>query len=310
MSRPTTSQAPRAWLAVGLLATTLFSAGCPPKSTPDPAEAERQLPPAPRFETVWREAEAAQDLRLERMERVYASGQVELRWTDDDGSHFEFCRGELFVRLPAETALSLTKVGERFFWLGSDARRRWLFDLRTKSPVLWLVDLDAPVPAAARRSAAGEQAPLPVRRVALVDLFGLTALPPAVELDAVFDGAPGTLVGEFFGEGGPVRVVLDVDSSLPRRVEALDDEGRAFLRCDLEEYEAVEREGLGPGALPRFPTRIVLAVVDPFEPDAPPSSEIKLFLTPSLRGEDRITDRLFDLPTLEKMLKPVKTERR
>jgi len=269
------------------------------------------------FAPAWTLAASAQAQRLARLDKVYASGPVELLWVDEDGRHFETCRGELFVRLPSETALFLKKVGEPVLWLGSDARRRWLFDLRSKEVVLWLVDLDRPA------VQGGALAPFPIRRVALVDLLGLVSLPPAEELDAVFDGAAGTLVGEFDGDGGAIRVTVDPASNLPVRVEALDEEGRAFLRGDLGSYDTVERPGLGPADYPRFPQRVVISVLDPIDggpglgeqSDASPSqpnsrSEVRLYLTPALQGESRVTDQRFDLEVLSRSLKPARTEHR
>jgi hypothetical protein len=295
----------RAAVALLMLGSLLGGTACASKSTKP-----RERPTAEAaFAPAWERSVKAQEERLARLDRVYASGPVELLWVDEDGRHFETCRGELFVRLPSETALFLKKVGEPVLWLGSDARRRWLFDLRFKEVVLWLVDLDQPA------AEEGPQAPFPIRRVALVDLLGLVALPPAESLDAVFDAEPGTLVGEFNGDGGAIRVTVDTATNLPLRVEALDDEGQAFLRGDLGTYETVERPGLPPGEYPRFPQRVVISVLEPVDGTASTSqqasrSEVRLYLSPARQGEERVTDQRFDLQVLSGSFKPARTERR
>ena len=290
-------------------ALTMLALGCEPRPA---APKDRPVVQAP-FAPAWDAAAEAQAARLAGIGQLFASGPVELSWVDEEGSHFETCRGELFVRLPSETALALKKVGEMVLWLGSDSRRRWLLDLRTKEVVLWLVDLDRPVPKA------GMEAPFPIRRVSLVDLLGLMPLPPAEELDAIFD-APSSregsslLVGEFYGEGGAVRVTIDTRTNLPVQVEALDDEGRPFLRSELASYESMERDGVAPGDLPRFPQRVAISVLEESDDlttrDRGARSEVRLFLTPSLQGEDRITDQRFDLDVLIRTFKPVSTESR
>lgn len=296
--------------ALLLLVASGLAASCQQRPVEPRVRPEVALPFAP----AWEAAGDAQTQRLARLGQIFASGPVELRWVDEGGRHFETCRGELFVRMPSETALFLKKVGEPVLWLGSDARRRWLFDMRTKEVVLWLVDLDTPA------QQGGLQAPFPIRRVALIDLLGLVELPPAEDLDAVFDGPAGTLIGEFHGDGGEIRMTIDTATNLPIRVEALDDEGRPFLRGDLDSYDTVDRPHLAPWELPRFPQRVVISVLEPQEVDGggeqSPSgldgvrSEVRLFLTPSVQGEQRVTDQRFDLEALSRSLKPVRTEQR
>ncbi|MFO0873944.1 MAG: hypothetical protein U0575_08240, partial [Phycisphaerales bacterium] len=229
------------------VAGAIAATGCGPKPIePPPIPAPGPSSSEP-FGSVWNRAMEAQARRRNALRTLMATGQVELRWHDDDGSHFEFCRGELFLRLPDDTALSLTKVGERFLWLGSDESQRWLFDMRNRDATLWLVDAGSFAadgsfvpPAAPHR----ESATLPIAHVSVIDLLGLMEFPPLEDLDSVSEDASDAPRVEFTGQGGPVRVVIDGATSLPRAVEVLGDDGSVLVRSAFEAYEPVEREGL------------------------------------------------------------------
>src|SRR5687768_10990944 len=43
---------------------------------------------------------AAHNARLERIDQVESSGQLDLTWFDDDGEHFEFVNIHLFIDRP------------------------------------------------------------------------------------------------------------------------------------------------------------------------------------------------------------------
>jgi len=320
-----------------LLAAALLGVVAACQTPGKSGDAGRALDPAPSFAPTWVEVRAAQERRLDALLPFHAAGQIELRWTDRDGAHFEYCRGEVFVRAPSDAALSLTKVGERFLWLGESGNRRFLFDLRTKAPVLWLVGgLESRPPRPARTPDSGDSpdsrdsAPLVAQQASIFDLLGLMPFPPAEDLDAVLEGDARTLRVEFAGVGGPIRVTIDVPSLLPTRIEQLDAQGGLLLTSVFSEYESVDRDEMAPGALPKFPSRVVVTTAafesddSPTEPQpipaskrsgadqkpAAPKEEIRLFLGPTKDGVERIRDRLFDLEALIETFKPVRIEER
>lgn len=311
MTSITREQRSPAWaaFAASVAAISFSLIGCEPKPVAPPPDV---VPVAGEsFEATWDRVMAAQANRRRGLEKFVASGPVELRWTDSDGDHWENCRGEIFLRMPDETALSLTKVGERFLWLGSASGRRWLFDLRSRDATLWIVESGAGFdqeggfvpPAAPRRGGA----PLPISQLSLIDLLGLMEFPPFTDLDAVRDDTGLAPRVEFMGQGGPVRVTLDPATGLPRDVEVLADDGSVLVHSAFEAYESVERPGQPPGALPKWPSRVIVTAPRPAG-DATPGDEIKLFMTPSPRGDDRVVDRLFDLEALKQTFKPVRIE--
>lgn len=287
-----------------LASITLVMPGC---RTTDAVEAAPDgtavIPPAQPFAERWAEVTTAQARRLQALDQFYASGQIELRWRDEKGNHFEYGRGEFFFRAPDETALSLTKVGERFLWVGSAGGARWMFDLRERAPTLWLIGGEGPIEGAVEVVAASS-GPLDLRRLSLVDALGLFPLPAAEDLDAVLDdGDP--IVVEFEGDGGPLRVSVDAATRRPQRVEVLDDEGLVVLRSDLARFEPVDRPGRPPGNRPTFPNSVLIETAD----DAADRQEVRLFLEPDPRGETRIVDRLFQLDGLVASLRPVRVVR-
>ncbi|HMN96674.1 MAG TPA: hypothetical protein PKC43_09540 [Phycisphaerales bacterium] len=303
-------------VAAALCAAVLTAASCRTGQRGDSGDADAGAAPAP-FSERWNEVVESQRARLDAMEQLYASGQVELRWRDRRGNHFEYCRGELFLRLPDETALSLTKVGERFLWVGSAAGSRWMFDLRDREPTLWIVETAAAEPRRfpldgpggtgepAQRADAG---PLDLSRLSLIDVLGLLRFPEAADLDSVLEdgsGSGGGIVVEFAGDGGPLRVTVDAITRLPTVIEVLDDEGRTQLRSELSRYEPADRPGKPPGGRPRFPNTVVIDASG----DSGERREVRLFLEPDPRGEARIAERLFDLETLTATFRPTQVAR-
>ena len=109
--------------------------------------------------------------RVDRIRQVYARGVIELWWTDDDGRHHEQGEADLWVDPPRRTALNISKLGQRFMWIGSDDARYWFFDgLDRGETVLYVGDHDAArlVP---------DRAALVTNPFALLDLMALVRLP-------------------------------------------------------------------------------------------------------------------------------------
>ncbi|MHC4430123.1 MAG: hypothetical protein ACYS0D_16225 [Planctomycetota bacterium] len=118
----------------------------------------------------------AHNARVDRVERVYADGAIELRWTDEDGEHFAPGQLDLWIEPPARTAISISKGGDRIMWLGSDGPTAWAFDFRGDQKV---VHVD--------QATADGISGLPFDPAHLFGLCGLTPL-PAIGSVAVFDG--------------------------------------------------------------------------------------------------------------------------
>jgi len=188
----------------------------------------------------------AHNARVDRIERVYADGSIELRWTDADGRHFAPGNVDLWIEPPARTAIHISKGGQRILWLGSDGPAAWLFDFRGDPTVLHVV-------------AAGEggTSGLPFDPAHLFGLCGLTRMPAAGSVEG-FDEALRAYAVVPDAAGSPLRLLLDTKTLLPVGAEILDDEGAVVMysRLKLQRYDRVDVVGAAPGSGPMFPTLI------------------------------------------------------
>ena len=151
---------------MGLVAAV--AAGC---QTPSPRGGE----PPPAYETL----ASFHNKRVEMLSRVYARGNVEIRWTDDDGGHFEQGDLDLWIALPDRTAMNITKFSERILWLGSRGKWAWVFDFRGDETVLSCVCHEELI-------ARGDDAGIFMVPQSLLGLCGLTRLPePSAEHPSV-----------------------------------------------------------------------------------------------------------------------------
>ncbi|MHC4416026.1 MAG: hypothetical protein ACYS0G_12150 [Planctomycetota bacterium] len=249
-------------------------------------------PETPPYATLARTHNA----RIDRLYKVYARGVIELRWTDQEGKHFEQGDVDLWIALPDRTALNISKFGERLMWAGSRGGTSWIFDLRSDETVLYLGS-------GAPGSLAPGVGPLPIDPDMLLTLCGLTRLPPSqpeglppVRYDAQYDAWMGTVEKP----RGMTRLFLDRRTLLPVRVEALSPEGRILLhsRLALSRYEGVRISGARPVTRPAFPT-----LVDVFATDDSGSMKIAV-RSPS----EEVEDRFFDLEWLKTRFPPERTE--
>lgn len=240
----------------------------------------------------------AHNARIDRLGTIYARGVIELRWSDDDGKHIEQGDLDLWIALPHQTALNISKFGERLMWLGSDDRQSWLFDFRGDETVLYRSTGD-------QRSDDRADAQLPIDPAALLRLSGLIRLPPEepqgpapvgynAQLDAWVVMIP--LPSEV------LRLHLDRATLLPVRVEALSPDGRVRLysRLRLDRYESVAMVGVGPGQRPKFPT-----LIDIFNADDTAAVKVA-----ARSPTDQVKDRFFDLDWLMSVFVPDRIEGR
>lgn len=274
-----------------MLATLLLVGCAAPPAGPD-ADAD-----APTYAAL----AAAQNRRLDQLARMQAGGSVELRWTDEDGRHFEKADLDLLLELPARTALRISKLtSEDLFWLGSDPERFWYFDLLAEPTRLMTA------PHGTAITAPGAGAPIALQPLVIVDLLGLTRMPdapgdaPVVRRDDERDG----WVVSLEGTGGRVQLGFAAHTRLPAWVEALDGDGAIVATSTLEEYASVSAAGTAPLDLPRFPEKITIR-------DAEERGSVTLFLRDqTTRVDARRFERLFDLDTLVKVLRPQRIEER
>jgi hypothetical protein len=141
--------------------------------------------------------------------------------------------GHLQIELPDRTALSVTKLGETYFYFGSDSDGYWWLDMSDPDSKVALYGLHAEA-----TPELVDELGLPVHPRELLDLFGITPLPG----EAAGQGAPGRV--DWDGQRGLLRVqtagmwgerVMWLDPVLfaPQRVELRGPRGRVRAECDL-----------------------------------------------------------------------------
>ena len=204
------------------------------------------VPAAPTVEAIT----ANEQARIGTLRFLHARGVAELRWTDEQGSHFE--QGDADIRWCAGrgVAASISKFGDRHAWLGSDGTRWWRFELKTApSRLVWgMIAASAPTQAAREAQVANPRflgiAPLIPRAGAVVEVRDGLAW---VELEH----AGGEAVAGVRVEAGFAIGTLE-----PRSVRAQWNAGDSS-RVDFGELMLVETAGVAQGAWPRIPRRLV-----------------------------------------------------
>lgn len=280
-------------LAALLLAVTL--GGC------DQQRVEGDPPPP------FAELRERYNSRTGQIEQIFARGNIEVRWEDDRGRrNFEQGDAHLYLRLPSELALAISKLSNTMYWVGGDEERFWYFDLNPPSgePRQAVVGHHADI---ARTGL--EDVPMPVRPDQLVHLLGVAEMPAPVDAQPPRvtreDGADVAIIaadaeGEAFW-----RYELDPDNHRPRRIVLLDGEGEELVASALSRYEPLQRHEVPPGGWPYVPTRIEITT------PATGRASLTLFLQDPSDGEDRdrIRDVHFDFERLADMLDPQEVRR-
>lgn len=237
---------------------------------------------------------------------LVARGVTEIRWRDESGDRFE--QGDADLRWCAGRgfAVSISKLGDRYAWVGSDGRRWWQFFLKAEPSTLrWGALAPAAVaaggPAAEEggggadeslRSLAGGT-PSPV-------LLGLRPLVPCAGTAPEVRGE--LLWIECEPEGrARVEAAFDPKSLAPLRVR-MSVTGGATVLSSFDGMLPVETLGTAQGAWPRMPRRVRIEASGVKQ-----ASSIALLLSlESARADADAADRplLYDLDALRERFAP------
>jgi len=283
--------------------------GCPP--SPMNSGLDDGEPPVVEPTPPYEPLRTAYNARLAEVKQMWARTVVEITWFDADGKrHWEQGDGPIMIRIPHEIGLSIGKAGSTMFWIGADAERFWLFDLKPPEgqPSTAIVGRHADL--------ASPDAPrlnLPVAPGRLIDLMGLSPLP---ESDAVVvashtpeaDGP--RLLRVVLPAHDPadpsLRRVIDIDPKTHRatRIAFVNDAG-VVIEADLSAYEPLRLDGRPPGAFPHVPT-----LIDIHAPQRPgqPNSQAAMKLALSEMTDAKIADAQFDFEALVQGLRPQRVE--
>jgi hypothetical protein len=139
---------------------------------------------------------------VEPFERLRIRGQLQVEWTDDDGSHRE--QGDLDALLDGDrrTSMRLTKFGDVMLWISVTPTRAWIVDMLSDPSRLTV------------RSPEQLQGRLMVRPAVLRMLLGIDPWPADATVQLV-DGSV-VVTGETLG--GQLTVALDANTLQPREI--------------------------------------------------------------------------------------------
>ncbi len=246
----------------------------------------RTVAPRARAIPAYEDIASAHNARVDRLSRVWARAAVQLRYTDSEGrTRREQGEGHLQVLQPDRLALSVGKLGEVIFWLGSDSERFWWFELGDNSAAAVARHANAMKPCVG-------ESPIPVHPLDLLDLLGVTALPARSAVAPVL-GPGGRVVVDVPARAGARRMYFDPETMRPARVELwLPGASEPAVESVLTEYERVDVPSEG-GVDPRAASRVSVTVRET-------GAELVLFLSDLNDGSrpGRLESFVFDFEEL------------
>lgn len=227
------------------------------------------------------EAAARYNQRVERLDRVWARTTLRVEGVENSGEAIdEQAEGNLQVIRPRRLALTVMKVGEPLFYLGSNEDQFWWLDIRqNRSALVGRHDRATP------RSV--EEFGVPVLPLDLMDLLAVMPIDPRAA--GFVRTNPAGLELFYPTRSGAVAMLLDPRSMEPKIIEIRTTQGRSLLRAELLNYKPVLVPG--GGVAPRLPTWYKISVVG-----TPTRMEIRLYDAEN-RG-DRMRDAPYKLDTL------------
>lgn len=272
-------------------AMALFAmVGCPPSSAP-PTEVVEHVNPVALVERY--------NARVGKVDQLWARAVMEMHWVDERGAkRFEQGDGKLILRKPDDLALAVGKFDETMLWVGCDAKRYWLMELRPPEGQPRTAYVGARGP---NRPAQLSVGGLPIAPDQLMRLLGIEALPlPGEQGVSVSHRGPATVItlrGDKRLGGLALRTVIEEATARPQVIELVGDQ-EVVLIAQLSRYRLMERQGVPKGEFPYIATRIETIV--PAE-----QSRIVLTLSDATDGRqwDRVKDAQFDFAKLTRLLK-------
>lgn len=229
----------------------LIPGGCASTSSGREPTAQPRPAPPPAFAAV----AAAHDKRVAGLGTLWArlTLRVSGRLADAELDREE-TEGHLQIILPRKVAISIMKLGETYFYLGSNDQVYWWLDLTRNKRAFFGRHERARVETVDRFG-------IPVHPLDLVELFAITPMPkvqgPAPEVRWSVDGQ--LLWYDLPARTGRKRVLLEPGSLLPAMVELLDERGKVVVRSELSRYEEFAAR-TPPGARPSVATRCIITV--------------------------------------------------
>ncbi|HYC99772.1 MAG TPA: hypothetical protein VEB22_00965 [Phycisphaerales bacterium] len=273
------------------VALACLGACSPSKDEPRGVELPTRTIPGPPYAEV----AARYNANAAHLHQLFAPVTVRLEYDDKEGNRrTDQGEGRLQIIQPDHLAMSVGKVGETFFRLGSDSQRYWWFDLSGKTRVMFIGDHANYARSHARRVG------VVVAPLDLVRLLGIVPLPKTGQTQMSADGRSVGIVTELDGTAGSVgrqRTWIDPATALPTKIELFNAAGECELVADLSNPDSVEITD--SAVRPRVNTRVRIAHTGS-------NSLITLDLSDMQDGVGRMVPQAFDPTVLAKQLRAEK----
>lgn len=278
----------RALLAVTALAATLLAGCSQPKPDTSGTPVKEPFIPGPPIADVAAKYNKNADL----LRQLFAPVTVRIAYTDSKGErHNEQGEGRLQLVQPDHVAMSVGKIGETYFWLGSDSQQYWWADLSGK-PRQMFVGAHVNYNKSQARKVGVVVAPLD-----LVRLLGIVSLPDngvtQFSADRKRIGVTTTLPS-----GTRQRTWIDATTYLATKIELYNTKGECEIVADLSEPGGVDIKGRAER--PWINTRVIIV-------HAASNSEFTLDLSEMQDGAGRMVAEAFDEAEVAKHLRVEKT---
>lgn len=244
--------------AILLVGTALasFLGGCASSSKTDPAPVvtkPRGNPPSTP------EIVKAHNQRVDGLNSLWARHTIRVSGKLANAKlEKEEAEGFFQLILPRKVAISITKVGETYFYLGSNDELYWWLDLTEAKQGFFGRH-------ALATTSTVDRFGIPVHPLDLIELMAVTPIDETLlkSPDAITPSkwsSDGALIWyDVPARDATKRVLVDPKSLLPLCVELLDKNGKVVVRADLSNYLDIPSRSK-PTARPRIPTRMTISV--------------------------------------------------
>lgn len=270
------------------------TAGAALTACESPGEKETPVLTGPAVTLDYKEVATLYNVRVQNMDRIWARSRLRIQFTDREGEKVdESAEGHLQIIRPRKLALTVTKVGETLYYLGSNDQLFWWLDIRKEKSGVVGRHADTTLEAV---SAMG----VPLLPLDVLELLGV--LPLDVDaagkakaiggrFEVMYPARGMRLAGIEDADGiSTVRMVMDRKTLEPQTIEVRGSDGKIAVRAELKNYQPVI--GVPGGSVrPRLATMFEL-----FVPKSETRFTIKLLDTQN-RGE-RMNPAAFDLEKL------------
>ena len=280
-----------------MVAMVVMVAGCGAISQNKPKDPSLSPPVVRVPPPTAREFAARHNERVARLNRLWMRTELWLRGVDAQGEKLdEVTEGHLMVELPRNLSLTVKKLGETYFVLGSNDARYWWLDLSRE---------DRPGLSGEHAKATRERVRafgLPVLPLDLIELLAVTPIDEPLLADprttvvwASRDVAEMSLPGAW---GGTRVIRFSSKTFEPMSVELRDERGLVMVSSVLTEFEPTVVKG-EPSASPRFQRKTDISLNE-LSGVGQPGTRVRVTITVYDPENKPLNPALFDLAELVK----------